>query len=229
MRTSLRLLDLPVDVLDSILEFLQKTSLSDLKSCSLVCQSWLPSSRRLLYHSTSLKSPRSCTNLYALVCNTPLIAPLIRELHITDYQTPPTRWVANEASLPPLLDALPRLWALFITYQDWERYPLTLKQALCRAVCKRREAHVEGVLSLSTNLLRWETAPALVDAQRLKSLHFGVRQRDVLTLLGSALDGVEHLHIDARLIQCASPPFTLHPFSLSHSGQMERIRCAWMR
>jgi hypothetical protein len=212
MPTMLQFLDLPVDVVDHILEFLQDNRENrDLKSCSLVCQTWFLSSRRLLYRSVTLKSRTACANLYARVCSIPPIAPLIRELHVPDYPMLPARWVTSEASLPPLLDALPRLRALFFAYQDWVRYSLALKHALCRAVCEPREGHGMGVLSLSTHPLRWETTPAHTDAPQLKSLRFKVEQRDVLTFLSSALGGIEYLHLDALLLQCVSFPFPHTP------------------
>ncbi|KAF9038451.1 hypothetical protein BJ165DRAFT_1498115 [Panaeolus papilionaceus] len=94
-----------------------------LRSCSLVCRSWVPVSRAQLFHHITLKgvAARStsswsvctpCRRLFSAILVSPHLAKFIRKLSIKDTSVadPATyRWVNEEITFPPLLKKLVNL------------------------------------------------------------------------------------------------------------------------
>ncbi|KAF8893617.1 hypothetical protein BD779DRAFT_1669880 [Infundibulicybe gibba] len=119
---------LPQELTDHIIDHLH-SDFSSLKSCSLVCRKWLPTSRYHIFHKISLKvppgapsnspghaAPTRCKRLCRLLLLSPEIIPHIHELEIGEgspnlslsqrSDSKSTQWVTSDRSLPRLLSML---------------------------------------------------------------------------------------------------------------------------
>lgn len=70
---------LPFDIVDLFIDEL-RDSLDDLRSCALVCRSWLPRARFHLFRSISLAFPYQCGLLRDAIVDSPFLATLIRDI-----------------------------------------------------------------------------------------------------------------------------------------------------
>ncbi|GJE90791.1 F-box protein [Phanerochaete sordida] len=73
---------LPPELFDETLDHLWDDA-KTLRVCSLVCRSWVPSTRLHLFRTIRLSSEATCTQLSALMANSPAIARCVRKLTIS--------------------------------------------------------------------------------------------------------------------------------------------------
>jgi len=145
-------LHLPQELADHIIDHLHDNPQA-LRSCSLVCHAWLPTSRIHLFSKVTFRespdgcpSNELCKRLYTLLSSSPDIIPHIHELEITEGAlfgasgypagVPSTTWVATERTLPRLLKMLTHLKRLEFGAQTtlyWGTLPPTLQNALYHA------------------------------------------------------------------------------------------------
>lgn len=138
---------IPQELADHIIDHLHDCPAA-LRSCSLVCHAWLPTSRlHLFYKVTFRASPDGCPSnelckrLYNLLSSSPDIIPNIHELDITEgaFSGAPsgpssTTWVTTERTLPRLMKMLTHLKRLeFAAHATlfWETVPPILQNAIC--------------------------------------------------------------------------------------------------
>ncbi|KAF8481454.1 hypothetical protein JB92DRAFT_3037946 [Gautieria morchelliformis] len=117
----------------------------DLRTCSLVCRFWVPSSQRRLFHRIEFKDPllqdrelrAQIQRLDEVILNSPHLANYIREL-----------WLPNMSNVPPFIYAKPGLdeplslllrklthvQKLDIVGLAWNDLPRDLRQSLCQVL-----------------------------------------------------------------------------------------------
>lgn len=142
-------LHIPQELADHIIDHLHDSPAA-LRSCSLVCHAWLPTSRLHLFFKVAFRaspdgcpSNELCKRLYNLLSASPDIIPNIHELEITEgalhgapgYPAglPSTTWVATERTLPRLLRMLTHLKRLeFGAHMTlhWVTLPPVLQNAI---------------------------------------------------------------------------------------------------
>jgi hypothetical protein len=107
---------LPQELIDSVIDHCHDDH-STLKTCALVCKTWLPSSRSHIFHAITLQPPekparsffvRRITDsqrLFRILQTSPKIALYIRELSICEGMVG-REWIAQERTLPVILSML---------------------------------------------------------------------------------------------------------------------------
>jgi hypothetical protein len=108
---------LPQELIDNIIDQLHDNR-PTLKSCALVCKSWLPCSRFHIFCHVSLQPPQNnifgfakitnCQRLYRIIETSPQIVPYIRDLTICEGNVYKA-WMGRETTLPLLLRMLRNL------------------------------------------------------------------------------------------------------------------------
>lgn len=142
---------LPQELVDHTIDYLYDDSVA-LKSCSLVCCSWLPTSRLHLFSSiafkarppkSSLGQPRNlCNRFYTLLLRNPELARHVHALeiwegapfaHLTRSDMRYTSWVTEEPTLPltlAKLTSLKRLQFCGNSVISYQHLPKSLQHAL---------------------------------------------------------------------------------------------------
>ena len=142
------------ELIDAVIEEVYLSSCLDLsvatnlRTTSLVCQSWLPTSQRLLFQSVDLThpQPRNCPQLYGALLESPHLAGYIKRL-----------WVATSLAVPPSSGITPfllrlnqlELISITISVSDgppWDVLDLDFKQAIVRIfqLPSMRDARIFG-------------------------------------------------------------------------------------
>ncbi|CAA7269058.1 unnamed protein product [Cyclocybe aegerita] len=112
-------LEFPQELADHVIQLLQHDLVS-LKHCSLVCRSWLYSSRIHLFRTLSL-TPKKLQHLLEVIDATlfPAILPYVRRVHVSsDAHTPAPNVLALFAKSTPMLTHLHLHSLFFINFLD---------------------------------------------------------------------------------------------------------------
>lgn len=72
---------LPIEILKLILIHLSENT-ANLKSCALVCRTWLPDVRRLLFHSLTIFTSSDYSKISSILRKSPEIRPCIQYLDL---------------------------------------------------------------------------------------------------------------------------------------------------
>lgn len=80
-RPTTRNLELPIELLQLILSYLA-VDLATIKSCALVCRSWLPDARRILFHSIKVDECTSYKETLAIFKASPDIRSCVKRLDL---------------------------------------------------------------------------------------------------------------------------------------------------
>jgi hypothetical protein len=139
-------MNLPQELFDIIIDGLNG-SLWALRNCSLVCRSWVHSSRRHLFRRIALVPPHSrhishrgvceshCQRLHRILLGSPHIATYIRELKVFEGQEWMNRaWIGLDQTLPLVLGLLGDLTKIELYRLDWEILPQELRQSICQVL-----------------------------------------------------------------------------------------------
>jgi hypothetical protein len=138
---------LAIELIDAIIGHVDDNiSRSDLRTCSLVCRFWLPSSQRRLFHHIYLKRTWGDSQLGKIqrldqvLLNSPHLANYTRALELPDL----TSYGYFESDLPDramidkplsqLLRKFTQLQKLKISGLFWEHWPEDFRQSLCRVL-----------------------------------------------------------------------------------------------
>ena len=132
---------LPQELIDKILENLEVMDGSvdrwTLRPCSLVCSSWVHSTRRRLFRRIVLLPPydggfRSYgKRLHILLLRSPHIATYIQELRLYEGQFDKGEaWIGSDQSLPLALGLLKDLKRIELRRLRWNLFPLALRQSI---------------------------------------------------------------------------------------------------
>jgi len=133
-----RRIQLPQELIDTIIENLEDGGWS-LRGCSLVCSSWLLSTRRRLFRRIVLlplynSSPRPLLygrRLHNLLLKSPHIATYIRELKLYEGQSiKGETWIGSDQSLPLVLGMLKDLTRIELRRLEWNALPPALRQSI---------------------------------------------------------------------------------------------------
>jgi hypothetical protein len=118
-------------------------AINTLRTCSLVCRSWLPLCQRPLFHTIELATRTCCGGCLAvlshsrrlnqLLLDSPHLAGYIRDLRLQDIRcrTCKTRWMATDETLPSMLRKLGNLQKLEVRELRWSTFAADLRQSLC--------------------------------------------------------------------------------------------------
>lgn len=115
-----------------------------LRTCSLVCRSWLPTSYQHLFRRVELWPPNSyyarsirkafphCQRLYSILLNSPHVANYIQELKVYEGQiVNHEHWIGTDQTLPLVLRSLTNLKRIEFTRLLWNDLPLDLRRSIC--------------------------------------------------------------------------------------------------
>jgi hypothetical protein len=129
-------IQLPQELIDTIIENLGEWAL---RSCSLVCSSWLLSTRRRLFPRIVLVPPHNSgprpllygQRLHNLLLKSPHIATYIRELELYEGQSiKDLAWIGSDQSLPLVLGMLKDLTRIELRRLEWNTLPPALRQSI---------------------------------------------------------------------------------------------------
>ncbi|TCD68555.1 hypothetical protein EIP91_010480 [Steccherinum ochraceum] len=129
-RTHTAVYQLPIELLDDILSFLVGDK-PTLASCCQVSKTWLPSSRRYLFHTISRTVSAHPLSILSSFTHKPQLATLVKELTISGTRSPDHATCFTH-SLLPALAALPHLHTL--TILDVPPHTLHERKVVVRAV-----------------------------------------------------------------------------------------------
>ncbi|KAI0930653.1 hypothetical protein AcV5_007312 [Taiwanofungus camphoratus] len=112
------MIPLPTEVMYIIIEH-NSSDVATLRASSLTCRSWLPASRRCLFHTVTLVDKDTLHRFSELIASADDIAHLVRELHVKAYGncTETENWVYGVA--PLLADKLVSLKSLWFSHVEW--------------------------------------------------------------------------------------------------------------
>ncbi|KAJ7438911.1 hypothetical protein B0H11DRAFT_572167 [Mycena galericulata] len=138
---------LPPELIQLTLEHLRYQR-ATLRCAALVSKQWLPICRTYLFEHICLSAPTAdrprttCSDLYAVLLESPHIALYIRHLTILaggieGNQRPRRMWIASDVTLPALLDIFSRsesarIQALHmrLSSEDWRSLPVSLEASI---------------------------------------------------------------------------------------------------
>jgi hypothetical protein len=116
-----------------------------LRSCSLVCRSWLPTSHRHFFHRIVFSPPGKCyyrsprdvsyrysKRLYRLLLDSPYVSNYIQELKVYEGQRLKGQaWIETDQILPFLLRRLTNLKRIEFLRLNWIALSLNLRRSIC--------------------------------------------------------------------------------------------------
>lgn len=129
---------IPQEIYDCIIEEARNDQ-DTLKACSLVSQSFLPTSRKNLFYAITIDSETASQGFHHLLLSNPTISTYIQRLIIIPHpRLHPyggVPWAAHGRKLAPILYALPRIRQLQIGDDDshsfdWTYFPPSVRLAL---------------------------------------------------------------------------------------------------
>ena len=136
-----RCTQLPQELIDIVFESTDDDEWT-LRSCSLVCSSWLHSSRRHLFRRIVLLPPSCQYNsgsrpplygqrLHNLLDRSPHIATYIRELQLYEgWSIRRQAWIGSDQSIPPVLGMLKGLKKIELRRLRWNDLPLAFRHSI---------------------------------------------------------------------------------------------------
>jgi hypothetical protein len=137
---------LPQELISAVIDSFQSPNeyrdLQALRTCSLVCRSWLPLCQRLLFHTIQFVTRSCCRRcrtafphtrrLDQALLDSPHLAGYIRELELSNAGcwNCHRRWMATDETLPSMLRKLGNVQKLLIHQLRWSTLSVDLRQSL---------------------------------------------------------------------------------------------------